>query len=123
MRYPGDWFYHFMSPEGGHPTWEEHFIEKKIKMKGPFFLATPVNQIDKSSEMLFQHLQQIYIGLINMIFPLCLLLTNHETLYNLNIVLSFHPPLEPISALNNYRSVASSTNSRQLLIQLKAAVN
>ena len=28
-----------------------------------------------------------------MIFlPVCLLLTNHETLYNINIVLSFHPP-------------------------------
>ena len=21
--------YHFLVPEGGHPTWEEHFIEKK----------------------------------------------------------------------------------------------
>ena len=31
-------------------------------------------------------------------FPVCILLTNHETLYNLNIVLSFHQPLEPINA-------------------------
>ena len=31
-------------------------------------------------------------------FPVCILLTNHETLYNLNIVLSFHPPLESINA-------------------------
>ena len=22
-------FYHFLAPEGGHPTWEEIFIEKK----------------------------------------------------------------------------------------------
>ena len=27
------------------------------------------------------------------LFPVILLLANHETLYNLNIVLSFHPPL------------------------------
>ena len=32
-------------------------------------------------------------------FPVTLLLTNLETLYNLNIVLSFHPPFEPITAL------------------------
>ena len=30
-------FYHFLAPEGGHPTWEETFIEKHIKMQGPFF--------------------------------------------------------------------------------------
>ena len=32
-------------------------------------------------------------------FPVCLLLTNHETLYNINIVLSFHPPGEQITTL------------------------
>ena len=31
--------------------------------------------------------------------PVILLLTNHETLFNINIMLSFHPPFEPISAL------------------------
>ena len=30
-------------------------------------------------------------------FPVCLLLTNHETLYNINIVLSFQSPGEPIT--------------------------
>ena len=30
-------FYHFLAPEGGHPTWEEIFIEKNTKMQGPFF--------------------------------------------------------------------------------------
>ena len=30
-------------------------------------------------------------------FPVCLLLTNHKTLYNINIVLSFHPAGEPIT--------------------------
>ena len=32
-------------------------------------------------------------------FPVSLLLTNHETLYNINIVLSFHQPGEPITTL------------------------
>ena len=42
--------------------------------------------------MLLQKVQQIYARLINMIsLPVCILLTNHETLYDLNIVLSFHP--------------------------------
>ena len=36
-------FYHFLVPEGGHPTWEENFFEKNIKIQGPFLLATPVN--------------------------------------------------------------------------------
>ena len=31
------------------------------------------------------------------IFLVILLLTNHEALYNLNTVLSFHPPFEPIT--------------------------
>ena len=31
-------FYHFLAPEGGHPTWEENFIEKNIKIQGPFYL-------------------------------------------------------------------------------------
>ena len=44
--------------------------------------------------MLFKKEQQIYTRLINMVS----LLTNHETLYNLNIVPSFHPPFEPITA-------------------------
>ena len=33
-------------------------------------------------------------------FPVCLLLTNHETLYNINILLSFHPTCEP--TINHY---------------------
>ena len=30
-------FYHFLAPEGGHPTWEEIFIEKNAKMQGLCF--------------------------------------------------------------------------------------
>ena len=34
MRYPDAcMFYHFLAPEGRHPTWEEIFIEKNIKMQ------------------------------------------------------------------------------------------
>ena len=29
--------YHFLAPEGGHPTWEEILIEKQNKMQVPFF--------------------------------------------------------------------------------------
>ena len=32
-------------------------------------------------------------------FPVILLLTNQETLFNISIVLTFHPPFEPINAL------------------------
>ena len=32
-------------------------------------------------------------------FHVCLLLTNHESLYNIIIVLSFHPPGKPITTL------------------------
>ena len=50
--------------------------------------------------MLFQKMQQTYFYLMNSIsFPVCSLLTNHETLYNINIVLSFHPPFEPITVV------------------------
>ena len=95
MKYPGD--HH----EVGHPIWEENFIGKNIKMQGPFFSATPVNVINKSSEMLFQIVQQIYtlyqLKKYNL-FPIFLFLTNQETLYNLNIELSIKPPFEPITA-------------------------
>ena len=30
-------FYHCLAPEGGHPTWEENFIEKKYQNASPFF--------------------------------------------------------------------------------------
>ena len=33
------------------------------------------------------------------LFHVIILLTNYESLYNLNIVLSFHPPYKPITAL------------------------
>ena len=30
-------FYHFLVPEGGQPTWEEHSIEKKYQYARSFF--------------------------------------------------------------------------------------
>ena len=30
-------FYHFLAPEGWHPTWEENFIEKKYQNETFFF--------------------------------------------------------------------------------------
>ena len=76
---------------------------------------------------MFQKVQQIYTSLINMIFSVILLLTNHETLYNLNIVLSFHPPFEPITALfYNYRSVtcySASTSGDSPVRERKTSEN
>ena len=31
-------FYHFLAPEGGHPTWEENSIEKYLNARS-FFLS------------------------------------------------------------------------------------
>ena len=41
-------------------------LEKKSKMQGPLFYAAQVNLINKSSDMLFQKVQQIYTRLVNM---------------------------------------------------------
>ena len=50
--------------------------------------------------MLFQkNSENIYPSRKYEYFPIILLLANPETLFNLYIVLSFHPPFEPISAL------------------------
>ena len=87
-------FYHFLASEGGHPIWVENFIEKTLKCK-VLFSKTHHVLINKSSDVMFQNVQQIYTRL----FPIYLLLTHQETLYSLNIVLSFHPPFEPITAL------------------------
>ena len=87
-------FYHFWPLKVG--TLHERILSlKNTKMQGPFFLATPVNVINISSDMLFQKVQQIYTRLVNM----NLLLTKCETLFNINIVSSFHPPFEPINNL------------------------
>ena len=68
-------FYHFLTPEGGHPTWEEKYQNAR-----PFFWATLVKQWDVVSKSA----ANIYLSNKYDIFPV--LFSNHETLYNLNIV-------------------------------------
>ena len=54
--------------------------------------------INNFSDTLFKKkVQQLYSKYEY--FPVILLLTNHATFFNINIVLSIHPPFEPISAL------------------------
>ena len=93
-------FYHFLPPEGAHPTWEENFIEQNTKLQGPFFLShtSKLNQ-QKQWDVVSKIAANIYPTDKYDIFPIILLLTNHETLYNLNIVLSLHAPFKPITAL------------------------
>ena len=49
-------FYYLFAPEGMHTTWKENVcVFLNVTMQGPFFLATPVNQINKTSEVPFQN--------------------------------------------------------------------
>ena len=63
-------FYHFTNywPLKVGTLHERKFSLKKYQNARSFFLSHPVNLINKSSEKLFQKVQQIYICLINMIF-------------------------------------------------------
>ena len=57
MRYPSDvMFYNVLAPEGGHPTWEELFIEKQYQNAKSFFLSHTRKQNPQNSKMLFQKL-------------------------------------------------------------------
>ena len=59
-----------LAPEGGHPTREENFIEKKYQKARSFLLSLTSKLNQQNSEMLFQKVQQIYTRLTNMIsFP------------------------------------------------------
>ena len=39
-------FYHFLAPEGGHPTREGNFFEKYIKLQGPSFRERSGRMLD-----------------------------------------------------------------------------
>ena len=91
-------FYHFLAPEGEHPTLTENFIEKKPKLQGLFLSHTSKPNQQKQRDVVSKRAAKIYPSNKYDNFPVILLLTNHEALYNLNIVLSFHQPFEPISA-------------------------
>ena len=101
MRYHGD--HHVLplfGPEGGHPTWEENFIEKYQNLRSFFLSHTSKHKKQKQWFVVPKSAANIYMYPSSKYeyFAVILLLTNHETLFNLNIVLSFHPPFEPISA-------------------------
>ena len=92
-------FYHLLAPEGGHPTWEENFIEKYQSARSFFLSHTSKLVQQKQLYAVSKCAANIYPPSKYECFPLILLLTNYKTLFNINIVLSFHPPFEPISAL------------------------
>ena len=79
-------FYHFLAPEGGHPTWEENSTEKYTNMQGPFFLShtSKLNQ-QKQWDIVSNSTAKMYPSNKYNIF-LVLLLTNHETPFNLKIL-------------------------------------
>ena len=93
-------FYHFMAPEGGHPTWEEIFIEKKKQNASSFFLdhTSKLNQ-QKQWDVVLKSKAKIYPSNKYNLFPSFNIDQSWNTLQLKNIVLSFHPPFEPISAL------------------------
>ena len=93
--------YHFLAPEGGHPTREKNLIEKIPECKVLFFLihTSKANQ-QNQRDVVSKSVANIYRSYKYDFFPVILLLTNHEALFNLNIVLIFHSPFEPISALS-----------------------
>ena len=103
-------FYQFLAPEGRHPTWKENFIElydsvyahlEKYQNARSFFLSHTSQLINQQKQWDVVSKSAADISTSNKydFFRICLLLTNNETLYNLNIVLSFHPLFEPITAL------------------------
>ena len=65
-----------------------------------FFLShTSKPNQQKQREVVLKSAANIYPSDKYDFFSVILLLTNHEALFNLNIVLSFHPPFETNSAL------------------------
>ena len=84
-------FYHFLDP------WYMRglFPWKNISKSKVFFLShtSKLNQ-----QKHWKSAANIILSNKYAFFPVVLLMTNHEALYSLNIVLSFHPPFEPITA-------------------------
>ena len=92
-------FYHFLAPEGGHPTWEVNSTEKKQNARS-FFLShnSKLNQ-QKQWDVVSKSTAKIYPSNKYNIFPSCIIDQSWNTLQLKNIVLSFHPPFEPITTL------------------------
>ena len=54
-------FYHFLAPEGGHPTWEENFIEKNTPLQGIFCLShTSITYQQKQRDVVSENAANIY---------------------------------------------------------------
>ena len=74
-------------------------IPSKYQNATSYFLShTSKLDQQKQLDVVLKITAKIYPSNKYNIFPVILLLTNHETPYNLNIVLSFQPPFEPITA-------------------------
>ena len=93
-------FCHFLAPEGGHPTWEENSTEKNTRMQGPFFLShtSKLNQ-QKQWDVVPKSTAKIDPSNKYNIFPSFIIDQSLYTIQLKNIVLSFHPPFKPITAL------------------------
>ena len=75
--------YHSLAKQSGQPTWEEYFIEKNHQNARSIFQShtcklNPIKQRDNVSKIA----ANIFPSNRYDCFPLCLLLTNYETLYN-----------------------------------------
>ena len=102
MRYPGD---RHVLPLFGLCWWATYmrgnFIEKNTKLLGDFFFLSHTSKPNqqRQRDAVPKSAANIYPSNKYDFFPVILLLTNHEALFIIHIVLSFHPPFEPISAV------------------------
>ena len=92
-------FYHFLAPEGGHPTLEENSTEKKQNARSFFLSHTSKLNQQKQWDVVSKSTAKIYPSNKYNIFPSFIIDQSWNTLQLKNIVLSFHPPFEPITSL------------------------
>ena len=81
MRFPDDeHLLPLLVPEGGYPTCEENSSEKKMREYKVFFLShnSKFNQ-QKQRDVVSNSAAKIYLSNKYGVFPVILLLTNHET--------------------------------------------
>ena len=94
-------FYNFLAHEGGHPTWEENSTEKKYQNARSFFLLSNTSKFNqqKQWDVVSKSTAKMYPSNKYNIFPSFISDQSWNTLQLKNIVLSSHPPFEPITAL------------------------
>ena len=108
-------FYHILAPEGGHPTWEEIFIEKYQNARSFFLSHTSKLNQQKQWDDVSNSTAKIYPSNKYNIFPSFIIDQLWNTLQLKNIVLSFHPPFEPISALFTFTGLWSKSSLKDNL--------